>query len=58
MKGERTIILIAHRLTTVSGCDRIYLLVHGEVKAQGTYNELVEHSDQFRKMARGLASNE
>jgi len=58
MKGERTIILIAHRLSTVSGCDRIYLLDHGQVQAQGTYNELVQKSDQFRKMAKGLASNE
>ena len=57
MKGERTIILIAHRLTTISGCDRIYLLDHGEIKAQGTYNEMVQQSDQFRNMARGIASN-
>jgi len=58
MKGKRTIIIIAHRLTTVSGCDRIYLLDQGQVQAQGTYNELVQKSDQFRKMAKDLASNE
>jgi ATP-binding cassette, subfamily B, bacterial PglK len=56
MQGERTIIIIAHRLTTVSGCDQIYLLDHGEVKAKGTYNELVEKSEEFKKMARGFAS--
>ncbi len=54
MKGERTIIIIAHRLTTVMGCDRIYLFDHGQVKAQGTYDELIKKSDQFRNMARGL----
>ena len=58
MQGQRTIILIAHRLTTVSDCDRIYLLDHGEVKAQGTYDHLMEENRQFRKMARGIASNE
>ncbi len=58
MQGQRTIILIAHRLTTVSGCDRIYLLDHGKVIAQGTYNELMEQSSQFRKMARGVVVNE
>jgi ATP-binding cassette, subfamily B, bacterial PglK len=58
MKGERTIILIAHRLTTLSGCDRIYFLDQGQVKAQGTFDELVEQNDQFRNMARGIARDE
>ena len=58
MKGERTIILIAHRLTTVSGCDQIYLLDHGEVKAQGTFDQLIEKSEKFKKMATGLFSKE
>lgn len=47
-----TIILIAHRLTTVRGCDQICLLEKGAVKENGTFKELVEKSDQFRAMAR------
>ena len=58
MQGQRTIILIAHRLTTVRDCDRIYLLEHGEVKGCGTYNELMEQNDKFKKMALGKAGNE
>jgi ABC-type bacteriocin/lantibiotic exporter with double-glycine peptidase domain len=46
-----TIILIAHRLTTVRQCDQIFLLEKGTIKASGTFEELVEKSDQFRAMA-------
>ncbi len=53
MKGARTIILIAHRLTTVRDCDRIILLDHGEIKAEGTYGELAAHDARFRRLARG-----
>lgn len=46
-----TIILIAHRLSTVRRCDQIYLLERGEVKAQGTFEELKQTNKQFRAMA-------
>lgn len=46
-----TIILIAHRLSTVRQCDQIFLLAGGEVKASGTYDELTASSRQFRAMA-------
>ena len=46
-----TIILIAHRLSTVRQCDQIYLMEQGEVKAQGTFEELTQTNDSFRAMA-------
>jgi ABC-type multidrug transport system fused ATPase/permease subunit len=46
-----TILLIAHRLTTVQRCDIIVELEHGRVRAQGTYEQLLEHSPSFRKMS-------
>jgi ATP-binding cassette, subfamily B, bacterial PglK len=46
-----TIILIAHRLSTVRQCDQIYLLERGEVKAKGTFFELMENNLDFKKMA-------
>jgi ABC-type multidrug transport system fused ATPase/permease subunit len=46
-----TIILIAHRLTTVRECDQIFLLEKGIVKSKGTFKQLVEKSDQFKAMA-------
>lgn len=45
-----TIILIAHRLTTVRQCDQIYLLEKGRVKASGTYEELNASNHIFKKM--------
>lgn len=47
---EITIILIAHRLSTVKACDTIFLLEKGELKAQGTYAELSESNQTFQKM--------
>lgn len=52
LSRKKTIIMIAHRLTTVEECDVIYMLEKGEVIAHGTYSELMESSSQFRQMAR------
>lgn len=46
-----TLMLIAHRLTTVRLCDTIVELEKGKVVAQGTYEQLLERSPSFRKMA-------
>jgi ABC-type multidrug transport system fused ATPase/permease subunit len=46
-----TIIIIAHRLTTVRECDQIFLLEKGVVKESGTFAKLLEKSDHFRAMA-------
>ena len=37
-----TIILIAHRLSTVKNCDKVYLFDKGEIKKEGVFEELVE----------------
>jgi ABC-type multidrug transport system fused ATPase/permease subunit len=49
----KTIILIAHRLTTVQACDTIFMLEHGQLVAQGSYDELLDSSRKFRAMAVG-----
>jgi len=54
--GDITVIMIAHRLSTVRQCDQIYLLEQGELKASGTYEELLEKSSEFRLIA-GKALN-
>jgi len=46
-----TILLVAHRLTTVKGCDIIVELENGKVRAQGTYEQLLKQSPSFRKMS-------
>ncbi len=52
--GRKTILMIAHRLTTVRDCDRIFLLRHGRIAASGTFAELVATDDEFREMAAGI----
>ncbi|MEM1163605.1 MAG: ABC transporter ATP-binding protein [Pseudomonadota bacterium] len=49
---SKTIIMIAHRLSTVEDCDNIFLLERGRCVAQGTYQELLAKSALFRAMAR------
>jgi ABC-type multidrug transport system fused ATPase/permease subunit len=48
---QKTIILIAHRLSTVKNCDQIVLLEQGAMKAKVRYDELVHGNAQFRTMA-------
>lgn len=54
---EMTILIIAHRLTTIQNCDQIVELEGGAVIAQGTYDELIEKSASFRLMATYRASS-
>jgi ATP-binding cassette subfamily B protein len=49
---DLTILIIAHRLSTVQRCDLIVELDQGRVLAQGTYEQLLESSPTFREMAR------
>ncbi len=50
LSHKKTIILIAHRLTTVKNCDNIYLLSDGEIEESGTYDELLSKSEKFKRM--------
>jgi ATP-binding cassette subfamily B protein len=50
--GRRcTTVVIAHRLSTVMRCDRIYEFERGQVKAFGTFQELQQRSETFRDLA-------
>lgn len=51
LKGQRTIIMIAHRLTTVRACDTLHFLKDGRIEATGGYAELQAGHDGFREMA-------
>jgi len=54
LRKNLTIILIAHRLSTVRNCDNILLLEKGEIKEQGTFEELIKNNAQFRATAKNL----
>jgi len=48
---EITIILIAHRLSTVKACDTIFLLEKGLLKGQGTFEQLIRTNELFGELA-------
>ena len=50
-----TILLVAHRLSTVRRCEFLVEIDNGRVIAQGTYEQLMEQSASFRRMAKGVA---
>jgi ABC-type multidrug transport system fused ATPase/permease subunit len=54
IKKNITIILIAHRLSTVKNCDNILFLDKGELKEQGTFEELIQNNYLFRATAKNL----
>ena len=51
LSKDMTIILIAHRLSTVKKCDQIYLLKNGQLENQGTFEELIKVNKNFRANA-------
>jgi ABC-type multidrug transport system fused ATPase/permease subunit len=51
LQRDITIVIIAHRLSTVRLCDTIILLEKGQIKAQGTYDQLIEQDNTFKAMA-------
>ena len=51
LKGERTIVIIAHRLSTVRNCDYIYVLKEGRIVDEGSFDELYKDKNSiFSKM--------
>jgi ABC-type multidrug transport system fused ATPase/permease subunit len=46
-----TIIIVAHRLTTVRMCEKIYHLENGTVISEGSYEELLKQDVKFKRMA-------
>ncbi len=51
LKQKMTIILVAHRLTTIKNCDIIFHLENGKLRSQGTFEELLMKDKLFKAMA-------
>ncbi len=50
MAKDKTVIMVAHRLTTIQNADCIYVLKDGEIEESGTHNELLEKHGLYRRM--------
>ena len=48
---KATRVVIAHRLSTVMNCDRIFVLEKGTVVEQGSYKELMDKKGRFYDLA-------
>ena len=54
----RTIVMIAHRLTTVENADNIFVFKLGKIEDQGTYQSLANNSLEFKALlSAGKGSN-
>lgn len=52
LRGDRTIVTIAHRLKAVTACDRIIVLDHGQFVQSGTHEELVNQPGLYQQLWR------
>ncbi|HMN15900.1 MAG TPA: multidrug ABC transporter permease, partial [Bellilinea sp.] len=54
--GQVTLVMIAHRLTSVRNCDRLFFMVGGTIESSGKYDELMSTNERFRRFAEGAES--
>ena len=50
-RTDLTLLVVAHRLATIEDCDAIFQITDGRLAANGTYEELLDQSPSFRKLA-------
>lgn len=51
LPDEKTVVMIAHRLSTVQQCDRILVMEQGQIVGFNRWEALMESSDAFRRLA-------
>jgi len=51
LSGERTLIIIAHRISTIKNCDRIYYMDNGKIIDYGSFKKLQEENSDFHSLA-------
>lgn len=50
LKGTSTIVIVAHRLSTIKNVDKIFFLDEGKIVDSGTFDELFENNVKFKNM--------
>src|SRR5215207_1080549 len=56
LKGGRTIVLVTHRLESVTACDQVFVMEAGRIVEQGTHPELLNRDGQFARMWSGAVA--
>ena len=51
IRGSRTIVVIAHRLSSLARCDRVLMIEDGKLVADGSFQALLRDNPQFRRFA-------
>ena len=52
LHGQMTVVVIAHRLSTVRRCDLLLYLEHGRVAAAGTFESVAAESSGFARLVK------
>lgn len=48
--GKQTVVVVAHRLSTIKDADEIILMKNGKVSERGTHTELIEKNGGYKKL--------
>ena len=49
--SDTTVLMVAHRLSSLKNCDLIFVMSEGRIMGSGTYNDLLQSSDIFRELS-------
>lgn len=50
LAGEKTVVIVAHRLSTIVGADKIFFLENGKITDSGSFGELQSRNEKFKAM--------
>ena len=50
MKSEYTILIVAHRLSTIINAHKIFYLENGQIKYEGTHKDLLKVSKEYKEL--------
>ena len=50
LSGERTVVIVAHRLSTIKNAEKIFFVKDGKINDIGTFDELFSRNEEFRNM--------